>query len=436
MNTNNLLLKHVLEIAQKTNLDVKRVATILAEAFKKVYLREFVNNLIEVKVDLGSGKINMWRYLKVVEDDYFYNGPGDEDDETLIPFSEAEQIGHKLNLHIKIGDSIKKPININDFDAKTVRNILTIFSQMTSEAVNKQICEKWIGYKGVVLNGTVEKIDETNKHDIRGAVVVINNQEGETTKAYITKNEFVHFYDRFGNRYYENLTPGNTYLFYVKDVHELSSGWPINLSRTHQDIVKHYMQMQIPEIADGSVEVVAISRIAGIKTKVMVRSRHLDIDPIGACLGPKVKRLKAISNLLVNEKIDIIPHSDNEIKNIINALIPAKIIGYEVMDVDKKYVLLITENHENFSAAIGRKGINVRLASMLTGWNIDIKEQSEAREEKIRWNSTEELGTNDTRSLYEKIYEHHKFSKSELMDQDDFEFNSNQSFNYQEDDEN
>lgn len=142
MNTNNLLLEHVKAIADKNNLDLKKVALILAEAFKKVYLRDFANNLIEVKVDLVLGKINMWRYLKIVDDDYFYHGPGDEDDETLIPYSKALAIGQQLNLELKIGDSIKKPIDLGQFDSKTVRNIMTIFSQMITESVNKQICEK------------------------------------------------------------------------------------------------------------------------------------------------------------------------------------------------------------------------------------------------------------------------------------------------------
>lgn len=142
MKTNNLLLEHVKAIADKNNLDLKKVALILAEAFKKVYLRDFANNLIEVKVDLVLGKINMWRYLKIVDDDYFYHGPGDEDDETLIPYSKALAIGQQLNLELKIGDSIKKPIDLGQFDSKTVRNIMTIFSQMITESVNKQICEK------------------------------------------------------------------------------------------------------------------------------------------------------------------------------------------------------------------------------------------------------------------------------------------------------
>lgn len=127
------------------------------------------------------------------------------------------------------------------------------------------------------------------------------------------------------------------------------------------------MKQQIPEIAEGIVEVVNVARIAGVKSKVFVRSKKNEVDPIGACLGPKIKRLKAISNLLVNEKIDIILYSDHEIKNIVNALIPGKIIGYEILDLEKKYILLITDNHENFSAAIGRKGLNVKLASLLTG---------------------------------------------------------------------
>lgn len=410
MENQNLLWEYVKEIGKSHDLSPVRISEILAEAFKKVYLREFPNNKLDVKIDLDTGKIQMFRYLEVVDDNYFYEGEGDEDDETLIPWSIAQELAAKKQLQLKIGDHIKKPINIQEFDNKTVRSILTIFRQLTIEEVNRKVCEEWVDYEGKVLSGVVEKIDENHNHDIRGAVVLITNDAGLSTKAYITRQELVQFVDHHNNRYCEKLEIGMRYFFYVKNVHEISAGWPVNLSRIHGDLVKHYLSMHVSEIADGIVEVVDVARIAGNKSKVFVRSHSLNVDPIGACLGPKGRRLKAVSDMLVNEKIDIILWTDNEIKNVINACTPGKVMGYYLEEGEPRTITLIIDHHENFSAIIGRKGVNVRLASMLTHWTIDVKKEQDALEEHLDFQLTADLFENDNKPLSQRIYERHKFS--------------------------
>lgn len=410
------LLEHIKQIAEFYKLELDLVANIFAESLKKVYLKEFYNNKIGVNIDLENNNIKMWRYLEVVSDDYF-NNEGDEDDETLIPHSQALQLAENRGFIINIGDHIKKTIDISEFDAKTVRNIILIYRQLINEAINKQTYRDWIEYKNTIVDGVVEKIDETNKGEFKGAVVALTNKNGQSVRAYIVKNEFSQFMGKNGERYYEKLLPGKSYCFYVKNVHELSSGWPINLTRNHEEIVKHYMRLEIPELQDGTLTIEKIARISGVKTKVLVRSHSITVDPVGACLGAKSKRLKAICDHLSNEKIDIIAWSNDEVKNIINSAIPGKVLGYQILDHENKEIVLIAEDYDAFSAIIGKRGINVKLISMLNGWNIDVKKQSDAIGEGIRFQFADELLADDNKSIIERIFDLHKINNENVLNQ-------------------
>lgn len=404
--TNQFRLSSINDVAKKHNLTTDEVALILADAFKKVFLKEFPNNQIQVEINLRNGSINMWRYIKVVSDEFFY-GEGDEDDETLIPLSQAQKISENALIKLKLNNYIRTKIDIDDFEKKSVRAILSIFNQLIIETVNKKISNKWIKYKNTVIYGKVEKIDQVKNGDMKGAVVILTNDDNETTQAYITKYEMIQTTDRFNNRIYETLNPGNTYLFYIKEVHEFSAGWPVNLTRTHFEIVKYLMKQNISEIADGTVEIKNIARIAGAKTKVLITSNDKTIDPIGACVGPRGQRLKAISNQILDEKIDIIEWDPDPIKTIVNAVIPGKVLGYSV--VGEKDIILVT-NEESYLAIIGKKGINIKLISMLSGWNIDVKTINQVRDERIKFEPVDDYATSGKTRVSDKIYQKHKIN--------------------------
>ncbi|WP_391591827.1 Transcription termination protein NusA [[Mycoplasma] cavipharyngis] len=412
-NTQNPLITHIYAVATKNNLKVEKVAHILADSFKQVYLKEFPSNHIQVEVNLNIGQITMWRYLKIVSDQFYFN-EGDEDDETLIPWSKAEKIAQRNKITIQLNDFLRERVDIDQFDKKFVRSILSIFNQLIIETVNRMTCDKWIKYKNQVIWGKVEKIDIVNNKDLRGAVVVLHNDEGETTQAYITKHEMIQTTDRFGNKIIEKLEPNQTYLFYIKDVHEYTSGWPVNLTRTSPEIVRKLMTDNISEISDGTVEIKAIARIAGQKSKVAVWSNTQSVDPVGACIGPGGKKIKQISNQLLNEKIDVIEWSDDPIKLAVNCAIPGKILGYSMLD--NKDIIFITDP-ASYLSLIGKKGTNIKLISSLTGWNIDVKTVVEAREEDIDYQLVDENLYSSYTSLSERIFHKHQQGYSQLLDE-------------------
>ncbi|MDQ0513664.1 N utilization substance protein A [Mycoplasmoides fastidiosum] len=408
----NSLITYIEEVAQKNNLEIEKVAHILADSFKKVYLKEFSSNQIQVEINLQSGQINMWRYVKVVTDDFFYND-GDEDDETLIPLSKAQALAKKKKTKIQLNDFIRERIDLESFDKKFVRSILSIFNQLIVETVNKNVCEKWIKYKGQVMWGRVEKLDEINNKDFKGAVILLENPEGESTQAYITRYDMIQTSDRSGNRIVENLNPGSTYLFYIKDVHEFSSGWPVNLTRTSPEIVKYLMAQNISEISEGIVEIRGIARLAGIKTKIAVYSNDEVIDPVGSCIGPNGRKIKTISNQLLNEKIDILEWNADPIKLIVQAVTPGKILGYQILD--EKEIILITDE-ENYLVVIGKKGANIKLVSILTGWNIEVKTVAAAREEKINYQTIDNT-TYERGNISDRIFQKHHVSYQDFIEE-------------------
>ena len=170
----------------------------------------------------------------------------------------------------------------------------------------------------------------------------------------------------------ERLNVGDLIKIYVVDVKETEKGPKVILSRINTGLVKRLFEQEVPEIYDGTVEIKSVSREAGSRTKIAVWSQDANIDPIGACIGPKGSRVNAIIDLLGGEKIDIVKYSDDPKAYIGAALSPAEIVSVEVLDETEK-TCRVTVPEAQLSLAIGNKGQNARLAARLTGWKIDIK---------------------------------------------------------------
>jgi N utilization substance protein A len=168
----------------------------------------------------------------------------------------------------------------------------------------------------------------------------------------------------------------------VVDVRRTSKGPKIIVSRTHPNLVKKLFELEVPEIAEGIVEIKGVAREAGTRTKIAVQSHDSKVDPVGACVGMKGTRVQAIVNEILGEKIDIIPWQEDQEKFIIASLSPAK-ISRVVLD-EAQHAALVLVPEDQLSLAIGKKGQNVRLAAKLTGWRVDIKSEAQLAEEQLR----------------------------------------------------
>lgn len=305
---------------------------------------------------------------------------------------------------------VYREVDMSQFDKKITSNIEIFFKKLIENEVNRITCQKWQKYQGKVLEGTVEEIVE-NKDDrsIRRIIVSMTSPEGTTAKGLITKSDLVRF-DSGKDRIYESLALGQSYLFYIKEVSEINVKFPITLSRTDAEIVAYLMSKHISEIAEGLVEIRGIARISGQKTKVLVSSNNKNIDPVGCCIGPKGKRLKVISNELMNEKIDVILWSDDPIQNVINSFVSGKIIGYRLEKEPNSITLIATL--DNLLACIGRKGTNAKLVYMLTNWKITMKTIQEAKDENIDYVSVDDSKFVGSNKISERIFKMH-FKKTE-----------------------
>ncbi|RAO95199.1 transcription termination factor NusA [Mycoplasma wenyonii] len=409
--------KHFLDaiskLSEQYSLSTSKIASFLEESFKSVFEKENAETKLKTEIDLEKCSINLWKELKVVSDDYFY-GEGMEDAGCFIPSS---ALTTKEKKQFKEGDTYLEEIHLNQLDTRIVKNILFQFQKLTLETANKKIYDKWIERKGEVFEGMVEKVFETKEKLPREAIVSLIDPENEqdNTRGVVYRIDFVQTLSNAGYRIYESLVPGKIYQFQIKDVLEESAGYPIILSRTSPEIVKYLMKKHISEIHDGLVEIKAISRVSGIKSKLLVSTKNNNIDPVGCCIGPKGNRLKIVSAQLLNERIDVILWNSDPIRNIVNGFAGAQILGYKILEseVEGENSILLIATLENLLLAIGRRGINVKLVSMLTGWKIFIKTIQEAKEERIEYTTIDENWDAKTSDVSGRLYKFHKFKFEE-----------------------
>lgn len=421
LNINNKnFLDALAKISKEYSLEKSTISDFLKESFKYVFEREYSDSQIKLEIDIDACKIELWKELKIVTPDYFY-GEGMEDAECLIPINKLPKIQQKK---FALGDIFLKPINLEDLSTRIVKNILFHFQKLTLETMNQRIYEKWISRKGEVFEGMVEKIFETKEKLPREIIVSLIDPENEDniTKGVVFRPDLIQSLSNDGYRIYENLVPGQIYIFEIKDVLENSAGCPIILSRTGPAIVKYLMKKHISEVHDGLITINAISRISGNRSKVLVSTKNNNIDPVGCCIGPKGNRLKIISSQLLNERIDVILWNSDPIKNIVNAFTGTKILGYKVLEEEENSILLIT-TLENLLLAVGKRGINVKLVSLLTGWKICLKTIQEAKTERINYLPIDKNWDSKASDISGRIFKLHKSKFKEDLEEFDSENN-------------
>ena len=343
-------------IAEEKNLPrdiiIETVEAALAAAYKKDYSDK--DQEARAKLDEETGEIHIFESKTVVPD-------GDVENEFLqIGLTDAKKIDKKA-----VVGTEEEPYMVEmeafpeDFGRVAAQTAKQVIIQRLREAEREIIFTEYKDKEGVVLNGNVQRVE--------GNVAYVDL--GKATGVLFASEQMP------GERYYT----GRRLKVYVVRVEQTARGPQIVLSRAHPNMVKHLFELEVPEIEAGSVEIMNIAREAGVRSKVAVQSHAAGVDAVGTFVGGRGSRVQAVMSDLGEEKIDIIPFSEEPEVYIANALSPTKVVNVSLFEADKKAVVRVPE--DQLSLAIGKQGQNVRLAAKLTGWNIDIISADESRVE-------------------------------------------------------
>jgi transcription termination/antitermination protein NusA len=313
------------------------------------------NKDIRAEIDRKTGAVKLSRWTLIVEDEAL------EDEETQMPIRIARKIDPSKN----VGDYFVDPLPPIDFGRIGAQTAKQVIVQRVREVERKKQFEEYKDRVGEIINGTVKRTEYGNLMvDLGRAEALLRRDECIAREAF--KN-------------------GDRVRAYIYDVREEPRGPQIFLSRTHPGFLAKLFAQEVPEIYDGIIEIKAVARDPGSRAKMAVISRDSSIDPVGACVGMRGSRVQAVVAELQSEKIDIIPWSSDIATFIVNAMAPAE-VSKVVLDDDNKRVEVVVPD-EQLSLAIGRRGQNVRLASQLTRYDIDILTEageSERRQEDFR----------------------------------------------------
>ena len=276
-----------------------------------------------------------------------------EDPLTQITLEDAVKYDGKA----RIGEIVEIPLEPKKFGRIAAQSAKHVIRQGIREAEKGMLFQEFRSRQHDIVTATVLRVDP--KREI--VTLEIGNSE-----AVLPKSEQVPG---------EELVDGQKIRVYVVDAQNGEKGPRLMISRTHPSLVKRLFEMQVPEIYDGVVEIKAISREAGSRSKLAVMSRDENVDPVGACIGPKGARVSSIVEELGGEKIDVVPYSEDPAQFISAALSPATVLSVEIVENDPPSCRVTVPDHQ-LSLAIGNKGQNARLAAKLTGWKIDIRPES------------------------------------------------------------
>ena len=265
----------------------------------------------------------------------------------------------KIDPDIKVGETIEEEVTPKDFGRVAAATAKQVIIQKVREAERNNIATEFGEKQDEMMSGLVEMEDENNYYINLGK-----------TQGLLPKSEIIPG---------EEIKMGSTIKVYISKVDINSKGALILLSRKHFGFIKRLFELEIPEISDGDVLIYSVAREAGNRTKIAVYSERSNIDPIGACIGERGTRIANILKELGKEKIDIVKYSKDPVEFIQNALSPAKNLKIYILDEKTKETMVVVDN-ENLSLAIGRKGINVKLASRLTHYNLEIKTLEQVKE--------------------------------------------------------
>lgn len=337
-------IKRVIEqVSRDKGIDIDVLIKTLEEALKSAARKKYGGKIdIEVKYSHDTGEVEVFQFREVVEDVV--------DPDLEISLKE----GTKLDPECEIGDSLGTKLDTSQFGRIAAQSAKQVIIQKIKDAEREAVYAGFINRKGEIINGIVQRFERNN--------IIVNLGQ---TEALLPNREQVPK---------ESYRRGDRVRAYIMDVRNEGHGPQIILSRTHPEFLICLFKTEVPEIAEGIVSIMGAAREPGSRGKIAVASNDSDIDPVGACVGMKGSRVQNVVLELRGEKIDIIPWHVDPAKFVCNALAPAE-ISRVIIDEDNRTMEVIVPD-EFLSVAIGKKGQNVRLASKLTKWRLDVKSES------------------------------------------------------------
>jgi transcription termination/antitermination protein NusA len=383
------VLQAIKAICDEKHIPVEAVLSTIEQALAAAYRKDFGDKLQNIKVEFNPETMGIRAFdVKTVVEDRELDEEGkpigpekeekqitesdqgdqkievaeEEEEEkrfnpkTEIMISEAKKIKSDAQLGEEISRELPVPGEFGRMAAQTAKQVIV---QRLREAEREVIFNEYKDKQGEVVSGSIQRVE--------GGMVFVDI--GQATAIMPISEQVKN----------ERYVPGMQARFYIKSVNSSSRGPEVIVSRANTELVKKLFSVEVPEISDGVVEIKAISREAGSRTKIAVATKEENIDPVGSCVGQRGTRVQFIINELGGEKIDIIEWEEDPKAFIKNALSPAKITGVELNEETKSATAYVGE--DQLSLAIGKQGQNVRLASVLSGWRIDIKQQGSKEED-------------------------------------------------------
>lgn len=341
------------QVGREKNIDKEVLVSALEDAMLSAARKKLgLEADLEAKYNEDVGEVEVYEFLRIIKDDA-EKKPGE------IAFKDALKLDPELSEEA-VGEDLGVKLESKEFGRIAAQNAKQIIVQRVREAERMMVYNEYKDRKDEIVAGTVRRFE-------RGDVIVdLGRAEAVLPTSEQIPKENIRIHDRL--------------VAYVVDVLEISRGSQIILSRTHPNLVVKLFEQEVPEIAEGIVTIESAAREPGFRTKISVRSKDSDVDPVGACVGMKGSRVQAVVQELRGEKIDIVPFDMDEARFVCNALAPAEVTRVLINEDERNMQIVVPD--EQLSLAIGRRGQNVRLASQLTGWKIDIQPESKALAEK------------------------------------------------------
>ena len=325
----------------KKEIVIEALEAALVSAYKRNYGQA---QNVEVEFDQKKGNIHVYAVKEVTEEVF--------DSRLEVSYQDALEI----NKAYEVGDTIRFEVTPKDFGRIAAQTAKQVIMQRVREAERSIIYNEYSQYENEIMQGVVERRDNKFIYVNLGKIEAVLSKQDQIP------NEEYQAHDRIK--------------VYVSKVENTTKGPQVFVSRTHPDLVKRLFEQEVPEIYDGTVEIVSIAREAGDRTKMAVRSTDPNVDPVGTCVGPKGQRVQLVVNELHGENMDIVKWEEDPSDYIANALNPAEVIAVQ-FNGDNEHTCTVIVPDYQLSLAIGKKGQNARLAAKLTGYKIDIKPESE-----------------------------------------------------------
>ena len=339
-------------VSNEKGIDKEIIFEALEAALASATRKKYGGNIdAKVVIDRETGEYETFRVWKVVDDE----DPEFESPDTQILYSYAKE----KNPDIEIGDYIQEPIESVEFGRIAAQTAKQVIMQKVREAERKLVVEAFKDRVGELLMGLVKRAER------KGTFVDLGNN----VEAFIPRD---HMIPR------ENMRMGDRVRGYLYDVRSEQRGPQLFMSRTMPEFLVQLFKLEVPEIGQGLIDIMGAARDPGARAKIAVRSNDPRLDPVGACVGMRGSRVQTVSNELGGERIDIILWDENPAQFVINAMSPADVVSI-VVDEDK-HSMDVAVTEEKLSQAIGRNGQNIRLASQLTGWELNVMSEADAEE--------------------------------------------------------